>query len=332
MDQYHPVKVDLTKPENNREFLVYNLGQTVEGVDVAKGYLYHSQLILYKMDIRYVVDNTEKDYYTCRVSGTNELLVSAPAWDYNQLHYRDFWDGVSRDDDDPEKIVDPILHGMVSAIDDAHDKTIKAKGARDIKHFKLQFPQGCELSSSAIFAEAGEDEWCKLKIIPLVWTHTLSGLSGTDHYAGWVVARKDLESIKKGKPNSKPKAESQAAKLLASLGIGATTGDAPSSKPKPAPKFNTTSSLGRAAASGTKTNSGSKKSSDLMELDDENTGLEGLGAALDGAEAEFNQLVGGNKKHSTKKRTVNEAIDDDDDADAERVDRFGFGGDDTEDY
>jgi|APLow6443716910_1056828.scaffolds.fasta_scaffold36646_2 hypothetical protein len=205
------IPVDLQCPESNNGFQIYDLGQTCEGVGDNKHNFFFGFAIFRKMDIRHILSDPKKKFYKCRISGSNELLITEPAWDFDHLHNRDC-------------LSKKIPANCLDAVDDAHDKYNKGvhgrKEQREWTHYRLRFPGVEQLSSSTIFAEASEDEWCELKIIPVTFTETrLSPYPITHHYAMWTVVRLDLASRKKGKLENADDGVSDAAKMLQSLGI-----------------------------------------------------------------------------------------------------------------
>ena len=205
------ITVDLNRPEANNGFQVYDLGQTCQGVGDSKSHYFFGFAVSRKIDIRFVLDNPKKQFFKCRVSGTDELLITEPAWDFNHLYNRDC-------------LATKIPSNCLDAVDDAHDKYNKGvhgkKEDREWSHFRLKFPGVEQLSSSTIFQDASEDEWCELKIIPVTFKDCRLGPAPiTHHYALWTVVRLDLASRKKGKLENKDDGVSDAAKMLQSLGI-----------------------------------------------------------------------------------------------------------------
>jgi hypothetical protein len=146
------------KAEDNGPFTVYDLGQTLECIEEGneKGRLFYGHAVVIKMDLRFVVDDTSKQMYRARISSSNEIIVTSPAYDYNLLYN---WD-VFHNNQNPK--LDPLwLDGM----DDATDNYQQHVAGRELRHYKLTFPVDCKLSAKTIFSGAGADEWLELKKI-----------------------------------------------------------------------------------------------------------------------------------------------------------------------
>lgn len=202
------IQVETQQAEDNGPFLIYDLGQVVDGVGNDDSRQFYGYAICLKIDIRFVLDEPQSKMYRARVSSENELIITVPAWDYNHLHERDLFAG--------EPKAEQIL---VDAIDNAIDEYAQNTPARAVRNYKLVFPVDHRLSSKTIFANATEDEWLEAVVLPIEWTHAASTLTGKDWYTIWKVVDRSKGSRKKGKPTESGNV-SDIAKQLQSLGIG----------------------------------------------------------------------------------------------------------------
>jgi hypothetical protein len=208
------INVDVEKPEANGPFIIYDVGQTIEGVGKdSLGYNFYGYFVFYKMDLRWTVDEPERVFYKCHLSSYDTMQVTVPAWDYT--HY------MNRDDFEKQSNVGS---NVIEAMDDAHDRFGKKKDERFSKHYKLTFKDHT-LSAKTISLEATDDEIVPWDIVKVPWKHKKSKTSGTDYYACWAIVRTDKKSKKKGKPTHEVKELSDAAKKLQALGISLDGGN-----------------------------------------------------------------------------------------------------------
>ena len=114
------IEAETSKAEDNGPFTIYDLGQACEGVGNEVSRMSFGYTICLKIDIRYIVESPQVKMYKARISATNKVIVTVPAWDYNHLRHRDLFDAkVSA-----EQIL--IEDGM----DNATDQYNKNKGER----------------------------------------------------------------------------------------------------------------------------------------------------------------------------------------------------------
>jgi hypothetical protein len=205
------ITVDIHRPENNYEFFIFDLGQTVEGVNDKKGKLFYGYDIYKKVDIRHVLDDLTATPFKARVSLDNQVLITLPAWDFSLLKLRDNFAG-------------KINESEVGGLDDAHAKYASGEyGSKEMRrwaHYNLNFPKDHILRTDVIFAGAGEDQRCELKLIDIRYTDArVSPHPITEYYAKWTVACAHLGDRKKGKSEENAEDVSDAARLLQAMGI-----------------------------------------------------------------------------------------------------------------
>lgn len=219
------IDVDLERPEANNGFYVFDLGQTVQGAgDKWEDKTFFGYAIARKIDIRFVIDDPKAKLFKCRVSASNELLVSEPAWDYNFLKNRD-------------ACAASAPTNLVGAIDDSHEKYYNGshgpKEERCWAHHSLKFPADLNLilNASRIYNKAGNDEWCDLNIMPVkneatVGVEVVGGTENqvlttfvTDYYAVWIVANIAMKD-RKNRKYEVAEEISDVAQKLKNLGIG----------------------------------------------------------------------------------------------------------------
>jgi len=180
------VPVDVECPENNREFIIYDVGQELQGVGREANRHFFGYWILLKVDIRWQLDDPKQTFWHARVFSDNQILVKTPAWDYDHKKNRDKFTGVQAYD----------LH----SIDNAHDlykhSSPTRKDARFWRHYLLVFPPDHELSAKKINAELEEDDDENLPFEMIILDN---GKVGKTFYMAWHVARKDIKGRKKGK-------------------------------------------------------------------------------------------------------------------------------------
>ena len=215
MCRVDPIEVDTTKPEANREFIIYDLGQTVEGVGDEAGYHFYGYAICYKVDIRFVLDNPAEKLFKARISEFGQIQVSVPAWDYNHLNERDAFESEAN-----------VKNFFIDAMDNSHDQFKKDRSNREFSHYHLNFSdqEDIKLSAKTIYPEATEDEWLPMEVIKADWVYESedSEIEGTDYYAVWTVVRTDVKARKKGKTEELNKeVESEMARKLRGLGMKA---------------------------------------------------------------------------------------------------------------
>jgi hypothetical protein len=206
------INVDLHRPEHNHGFIIYDLGQTVQGVGDFANRFYFGFAIFKKIDVRHVLDDKKTTHYKARITGANQITITEPAWDYNHLFLRD-------------NLAEKLDEFVVDSIDDAHDKYDKNthgnKEERRWRHSRLNFPGVTQLDSVTIFDKATDDQWLKLDIVPIKYTdRRINPHPVVDTYAMWRVVRLDKDSRKKGKAEIDKEDVSDAAKLIEALGFG----------------------------------------------------------------------------------------------------------------
>lgn len=209
--------MDTEKPESNQGFLVFDVGQSIAGVGTNANKFFYGFVIARKIDIRFVLDDPKASLFKCRVTGSDELVITEPAWDYNFLKLRD-------------SVAAVAPQAMVDALDDSHEKyyegTLGPKEERFNAHYALKFPGVSGLNASMIFEKAGADEWCELSIIALKYEDKRVNPDGnkankhpvSDYYACYTVARADMKSKKKGQHQEAEEISDVAAQLKA-LGL-----------------------------------------------------------------------------------------------------------------
>lgn len=199
----HRIDVNVDRPEDNREVTVFSLSDIPGVKDTAAHFFGH--WITLPMDIRHVYDDEKTKWYKARLWSENSVLLSVPAFPYSLLHNRE---EMSRSG----KLPDYVVSGM----DDGRHVYDERKASRKIKHMLLQFPESTRLTSSDIYEEAGDDEYLKLSIIPVEYTHNRVVGTNVQHWAGFTVGRTDVRPKKKGKLEE-DNGKSDAAMLLQAL-------------------------------------------------------------------------------------------------------------------
>lgn len=202
--------VDIENPENNREFIVYDLGQKLNGVGAYRSREYFGYMICLEADVRWVYDDQKTMFWQAKVHSSNAVLVKAPAWDYDHMNGRDALAG-------------RLSQPEVDAIDNAHDEYVSApesvKNDRFFKYYLLTFPSRYQLTSKPIYDEAGEDQKLPWKLVPILKRHSKMSKDGLRHFMCWNVAREDVKSRKTGKSDLGEK-QSELAQTLAGLDMG----------------------------------------------------------------------------------------------------------------
>jgi hypothetical protein len=120
---------------------------------------YSGHLIMIKADTRDLVDRT--DWYECQVIHPNKLLVKMPKWP------RDLDKDLDNLKDDLPENKEWILDVLRRA-KRAREELQKANRSLNLsyKHLLLEFDEGVELSSSAIFI-FGQNGKCEVDTIPI---------------------------------------------------------------------------------------------------------------------------------------------------------------------
>jgi hypothetical protein len=198
------IDVDIKHPECNREGHVYPLTD-VQGVDSKKHYC--GYYIMLRMDLRYVMADTNVEFYKASVHSPNCVKVTVPSWPHDQLMCRD-------------EIAGNVDDCVTNAMDNARHAFHADMEKRQWKHFYFVFTEDHELSAKVIYDDAGEDnDELELEIVPIRTAHiTDKGSTDLRHWAVWKVARVDISPMKRGKIESskKSKAAALAEKLFAS--------------------------------------------------------------------------------------------------------------------
>jgi hypothetical protein len=213
------IKVDIQRPENNDGFFIFDLGQTVEGVNDKKGKLFYGYDIYKKVDVRDVLDDLQVKPFRARVSLDHQVLISLPAWDMSLLKLRD-------------SFAVKLNESEIGGLDDAHAKYASGEyGSKEMRrwaHYHLNFPSDFVLRTDLIYAGAGEDQHSELKLVDITYTdRRISPHPIKEYFAKWTVACAHLGDRKKGKSEENAEDVSDAAKLLQAMGINIGDGGQP---------------------------------------------------------------------------------------------------------
>ena len=203
--------MNIDRPDANREayvFVVEKLEGTTNKNEKFSGYF-----IVIPVDIRWVLSDKSVECYKARVFTQNQILITMPSWDYDLLHNRDEFVGLSPAADE----------NLVDAMDDARHTFNDNRETRRFKHIMLDFPSDNVLSSKTINKNAGDDEILKLRLFFSKKLLKRGDIDSGDeysvkHYAGWSVARLDITPRKSGKVEPKEN-KSDIAAQLESLGL-----------------------------------------------------------------------------------------------------------------
>ena len=206
---YTEIIVNVDRPEANGEIYVFKV-KDLASVKNEENYVegYHFMM---RADPRHYYDKPDVEWIKSRLYMDNQVLLTMPAYPYSLLHV---------DDSERDKHVSKsVAEGFENAKNYYEDN----KTTREFKHILLTFPYEERLSSSEIFAKAGEDEWLKLEMYTIEWEHEEDpGKKHTDYYAGFNVARVDTAPYKKGKREKKDR-KSVGASILEQLKSGMST-------------------------------------------------------------------------------------------------------------
>jgi hypothetical protein len=202
----------LTAPKTTVKFIA-ELPSVTKTTDFHHGYI-----ILKEIDIEPYWDDPEHDHYKCRIFSTEgKLLLTYPSMPHAMLNCRDAFN-------------EQCGAITAAAVDNGRISFQQNASRRRANHLLLDFPTGHILSSSEVYADAGEDEELPMEMIAVTYHHpamgVIQGTSGTIevtntcYYAAWVVARTDIKPNKKGafegeKKKQKMSKGAQMAALLA---------------------------------------------------------------------------------------------------------------------
>ena len=134
-------------------------------------------------------------------------MIRKPSWDYGLLSRRD----------ELNKYCLTDCPFLTNGLDDVRHKFNENTNNHKIVNYVIQFPDGVELSSKAVYAEANEDEDLSLKVIPDEYErYTGSKETNKVFWGVFFVARTDIKANKRGKVTIETKCK--AAQLLDMLG------------------------------------------------------------------------------------------------------------------
>ena len=204
-----PVDVDVERPENNREFIIHDVGQQIPGVDEYAGSLLHGYWIVLPMDPRWAMDDPRTVFYSASLnkSGGSEVHVKVPSFDYDLRHNRDAF-VVSQDTEDFDvQAIDDMIYTYTKS-------SVQLQESRKWRYYTLSFPSDHKLSSSAIYKKAGKEERLKDIYISVDMTHAM----GKRFFVAWHVARTDLKGRAAGKVGEEEEEISLLAKQLQRMG------------------------------------------------------------------------------------------------------------------
>jgi hypothetical protein len=157
---------------------------------------HHGYIVLMEIDVEPYWDVPEDEHHTCRIFSTEaKLLLTYPSMPYSILNRREEFNQTSGE-------------LMSAAVDNGRISYQQNASRRQANHLLLDFPSGHVLSSSEVYAEAGEDEELAMEIIGVTYHHPKMGViegktgtievTNTSYYAAWLVARTDIKPNKKG--------------------------------------------------------------------------------------------------------------------------------------
>jgi hypothetical protein len=190
------IKVDINRPELNREVFVFPL-KDIKGID-GKSHFDGFQ-ILHRLDVRWVLDDPQVEMYKARIFASNSVLLQVPAWSYSVMA-------------DREEFAATVTPNLTNAMDNARHEFFAHKVARRFKQILLTFPKGYVLSAKEIYEDSGEDQELELEILPI------KASQNAEHWAGFKVARMDVKAHKRGKVEPTQKKSKAAALLAAAMG------------------------------------------------------------------------------------------------------------------
>jgi len=229
----YTINVDMNKPENNREVLVFQLDK-IPGVGKEAKSTFSGFLIVVPADIRHYHRDTVTEWFKGRVFTDDSVYLQIPAYNFTLLSNRD----EIKDRSDKIPNYDIVEEGL----DDGRIQYLEQKARREFKSLRLQFPVPVKLSSSDINEGAGDDESLKMFFIPVEYKlgkmeveivkedgfayDVTVDRKNLVHFAGFVVARTDIRARKKGKTDTTTKKSAGASLLeddLAAMGLNEGT-------------------------------------------------------------------------------------------------------------
>ena len=183
------IMVNVERPTRNHEFNVYPI---VNIPGMAPNSYYSGYWITYPVEPRFWCRERNQEWYKARVFTSNQILVTVPEGDYTMMFNRDELEG-SVD----ECVLDALDNERFSYME-----TLEINPMEKLKHYILQFPDGCELSSKEIYENSGENEDLNLELHTVnyeVQRNEEDIFDMTRHFAAFKVVRGDLKAMKKGR-------------------------------------------------------------------------------------------------------------------------------------
>jgi len=169
------------------------------------GYVYKGFFVLLPIDPRFIEDNPEGPrFYYSRCMTSRQMMIRMPAWNYTVLNQQAAIEiGSSR----------PMTNSIIDAMDitrNGYKELLKKQPQTDLqwKVLNLNFDAPVQLSSSVIYDGAGDAE-----VVEWDYIDVTDSKGQTVHFAGFRVARTDIQRVKKGKHADAPKISEDAEKL-----------------------------------------------------------------------------------------------------------------------
>jgi len=209
------IPVHPTKPEANREVTVFQV-ENIPGVRNKKAF-YHGYFIALPIDWRWYLDDDKTEHVKARVFTDNSVMLTMPAFDYTLLHDRDTITMTNT-----EKM-GYIQDGM----DNARHNFTEDKSRRMYKHLLLEFPADQTLNASEIYADAGDNQELEIDFLEVCCNHKSWSTSERHNvnYAGFTVARTDVDATKKGKVDNPTTIQSKGAMKMQMMKRGRASAD-----------------------------------------------------------------------------------------------------------
>jgi hypothetical protein len=218
-----PLQLNLVSPDriiidpdsNNHRYREFNVWPCknllgVDGKSVLDGYY-----IRMKADNRWLLDEPEVDWYKARIFSDSQILIRAPAFDYDDINSRDFvMNKYSRTGNVVKQQVDDNIIFAMDAMNNFLCHNPEAKEAQKWEYFILEFPSDIKLSVEEIYADCGKDQ--ELDPDPIEVTSFHMGREGTvntQSYVGWKVVKQIEKAYKIGKSDDAKKPSKLASKL-----------------------------------------------------------------------------------------------------------------------
>ena len=198
------IHVDTTRPEKNREVMIYDLNRLTG--KLGENWYYRGYCVIHEIDLRHILDNPTATLFQAKLRRDprnpdvlirNQVVLTMPAWPYTLT------DNTDRD------AINGVLGELIGAdIDHQRIKFIENISSRQTKDLLLEFPESVKLSATLLHDHAGKDEIFPFKLIPVKSLHPKhidKKITSGDkrvpfhkYYVAYTFARDDEEPRRKG--------------------------------------------------------------------------------------------------------------------------------------